>query len=112
MSPPRLNRRLTLEAPQRVPDASGGFQIVWVPLGVIWGDCRAGSVRERQEGGATVSSVNYTITVRNADIASPQRPHPDQRFRDGARVFSIHAVSESDMDGFYLQCHATEEVLA
>ena len=42
--------------------------------------------------------------------AATTRPRPDQRFRDGARVFRIVAVTERDRDGRYLLCFAREEV--
>jgi len=60
----------------------------------------------------TVSAVNYRITVRAARQGAPSRPKPDQRFREGGRVFRITAVAEVGGAGHYLTCYATEEVLA
>ncbi|MFO7919993.1 MAG: head-tail adaptor protein, partial [Nioella sp.] len=37
------------------------------------------------------------------------RPTPSQRFRDGARLFHIDAVTENDPGGRFLICYATEE---
>ena len=37
-------------------------------------------------------------------------PVPQQRFRDGARVYNILAVTERDPDGLYLTCFSREEV--
>ncbi len=50
--------------------------------------------------------------MRAAPIGAPSRPRPDQRFREGARIFRIHSVTERDDQGRYLTCFATEEVAA
>lgn len=54
----------------------------------------------------------FRIFLRAAPQASPQRPRPDQRLREGARIFRILAVSEADAAGAFLICHAREEVPA
>ncbi|MCB2095704.1 MAG: head-tail adaptor protein [Rhodobacteraceae bacterium] len=112
MSAPRLNRRLVLEEAQRVADGSGGFALNWVALGVLWALVRPGSGRERAGEFVTLSSVGYRITVRAAPENAPSRPKPDQRFREGGRVFRITAVTECDARGHYLTCFAQEEVLS
>ena len=113
MPPVSLSRRLVLEEPQKVPDGAGGFTEVWVALGVLWADVRAGTGRERAAAGVlTASTVPYRITVRGAPYGAPSRPKPDQRFRDGPRVFRIVAVTEQDPTGAYLECFAREEVSA
>ena len=105
-----LNRRLTLEHAVRVADGAGGYTEAWVPLGELWAFVKAGSGRERFGAGVTVSSVPYRIVVRGAPVGSDARPKPDQRFREGARVFRIVGVAEYDSDGRYLTCFVTEEV--
>lgn len=112
MSAPRLTRRLVLEAPVRVSDGAGGFTENWAQLGTLWAQMQARTGRERAEAGAPVSQMRYRIVVRGAPVGSAQRPAPDQRFRDGARLFAIRAVSEHDADGRYLVCFADEEVAA
>lgn len=112
MNAPQLNRRLDLEAPQRVPDGAGGFTESWVALGEHWAEVRARTGRERDEAGLPVSTVSYRITVRAAPVHSSARPMPQQRFRDGPRIFLIQAVAESDALGWYLTCFADEEVVA
>jgi head-tail adaptor len=57
----------------------------------------------------SLSKVPYRITVRGAEVGSPRRPRPDQRLKDGTRVFTILAVTERDSDGRYLTCFAREE---
>ncbi|MCV2864629.1 head-tail adaptor protein [Albidovulum sediminicola] len=112
MKPLRLNRRLVLEEAARLPDGAGGYATVWEARGILWAAVEAGSGRERAGEFVTVSTVTYRITVRAAPIGSPRRPRPEQRLRDGARVFRIAAVAEDDPDGHYLTCFAQEELLA
>lgn len=112
MTAPKLNRRLMLEEAQRVPDGAGGFALNWVGLGVLWASVDPGSGRERAGEFVTLSSVGYKFTVRAAPDGAPSRPKPDQRFREGARVFRITAVTDGDAGGGYLTCFAQEEVLS
>ncbi|WP_299376665.1 phage head closure protein [uncultured Tateyamaria sp.] len=112
MSVPRLNRRLTLETPGRVADGAGGFAETWTTLGVVWAELTARTGRERQVAAAALSMVPFRIVVRGAPMGHPERPLPDQRFRDGGRVFHIRSVAERDGDGRYLVCMADEEVVS
>ena len=107
-----LNRKLTLEAPDRVPDGAGGFTEGWTALGELWAEVVARTGREKQGEAVPVSNVGYRITVRGAPVGASNRPMPDQRFRDGSRVFRILAVAERDPGGMYLTCFAEEEVAA
>lgn len=110
MIAPNLNRKLVLEASQKIADGAGGFTEIWVALGTVWADVAARTGRERAEGGAPVSTMSYKITVRGAPVGSAARPQPDQRFRDGGRTLLIQAVAERDPQGRYLTCFADEEV--
>ena len=112
MNVPRLNRLLTLEALDKVPDGAGGFDEIWMPLGTMWAEVTLRSGRERAEAGVPVSSVSYRITVRAAPVEALSRPVPGQRFREGARVYPITAVGERDADALYLTCFAEEEIVA
>ena len=109
MSAPVLNHELVLETPEHVSDGAGGFHQVWTPLGVLWGEITVRSGREAAAAGVAVSRVSCKIVVRGAPWGSPERPKPQQRFRAGARVFTIQAVAESDPKGRYLTCYAQEE---
>ncbi len=112
MKPPHLNRRLRLESAQRVADGAGGFTQTWTLMGTLWAEVRPGSGTERAEDFVTLSTVGYRITVRGAPVGAASRPKPDQRFRDGTRVFRILAVTEADAVGAFLTCFAREEVAA
>ena len=110
MKPPVLNRKLLLETPDRVPDGAGGYTITWVPLGEHWTEIRPGTGRERALEALTISSLPLRITLRAAPEGAPSRPRPEQRFREGARLFRILAVTEADAGARYLTCFAQEEV--
>ncbi len=112
MSAPLLNRKLVLEDAVQLPDGSGGFAESWVALGEMWGEVMAGTGREKAGEFVTVSSVPYRITVRGAPVGAPSRPKPDQRFREGTRLFRIKAVTERDPQAHYLTCFAFEEELS
>lgn len=111
MKLPRLNRRLTLESPERVPDDAGGFVESWTALGVVWAEVTARTGREAVSSGAAVSLVPYTVVVRGAPVGHPERPRPEQRFRDGTRIFHIRSVAERDPESRYLICMADEELV-
>lgn len=110
MSAPHLTRKLMLEAPERVADGAGGYVQGWTALGVLWAEVRAGTGRDQAGYGVSLASVPYRITVRAAAVGSTARPAPDQRFRDGTRLFRVLAVSERDPQGRYLTCLTEEEV--
>jgi head-tail adaptor len=109
MTAPRLNRKLVLEAPVQLPDGAGGLAESWVVLGALWAEVKAGTGREVEEDFLTLSTVPYRITVRAAPPGAPQRPRPEQRFREGPRTYRILAVAESDATARYLTCVAREE---
>lgn len=110
MKSPRLNRKLVLEAPQHLADGSGGFTVTWQVLGSLWAQITARTGRETISSGAPVSVVTYRIIVRAAAFGAPDRPMPEQRFREDSRLFHIQAVVEDDPEGRFLTCYATEEV--
>ena len=107
-----LNRKLTLEEPQRLPDGAGGFDETWIALGDLWAEIKAGTGNEKAADHVTLSSISFRITVRAAPHGAPSRPKPEQRFRAGARLFRILAVTEADQNAQYLTCFAKEEVSA
>lgn len=110
MTPSDLNRQLALEATTRVADGLGGFSESWSTLGTLWAriDTRRGRLRGRGE--VALSEVPTEIVVRGAPVGAASRPEPQQRFREGDRVWRILAVSELDPAGRYLRCDTLEEV--
>lgn len=112
MRAPQLNRRLVLEAPQRVADGAGGYTENWAVLGTLWAEITPRTGSERAVAGLPVSRVRHRIVLRGAPEGSPMRPAPDQRLREGGRIYAIRAVTEHDRGGRYLVCFADEEVAA
>ena len=110
MSAPRLNRRLILEEAQLTPDGAGGYVTTWMPLGALWAALQPGAGRETGVQDIRVSQISLTAVVRAAPLGAKSRPRPEQRFREGDRVFLIHAVHERAPDGLYLECKISEEV--
>jgi SPP1 family predicted phage head-tail adaptor len=108
---PDLKRKLVLEARRQVPDGSGGYAVDWQALGTLWADMSARTGREDFVAGQTTPRVKYRILVRGAPCGAPSRPRPDQRFRDGERVFNILTVAEHDAAGRFLEIYAEEGVL-
>lgn len=106
-----LSRRLVLEEQQRTSDAAGGYSNHWQPLGVLWADVSAKSGRDGNHAGGTQALVRYRIIVRSAAPGSSARVRAGQRFREGARMFFVNAVTDYDRDGLYLECWAQEEAM-
>ena len=83
-----------------------------MPVGTLWADVTARTAREDLVAGAERPRVRYRIVVRGAPVGTPQRPTPEQRLREGGRVFSILTVAERDADGRHLEILAEEGVLS
>lgn len=111
MRPPVLARPLVLEARARVADGAGGFADTWEARGTLWAEVAAGSGSAAEGGDVALGALGLRIVVRAAPQGAPERPEPGQRFRDGARLYAILAVSERDGAGRHLLCHAREEVV-
>lgn len=108
MSGLRLDRPLVLEAMERAGDGAGGWVETWVPRGTLWAHVRPGAGREAAGMGAAASVQALRIVVRGLPQGHALRPVAGQRFRDGARVFRVLAVTESDGTGRHLLCSAEE----
>lgn len=105
-----LSRALVLEGPVEAPDGMGGIILTWAAIGTLWAEVVPGTGRDTAGEEIVLSTVPYRITVRGAPQGAQSRPKQGQRFRDGARLFAILAVTERDESGRYLVCFAREEV--
>ena len=105
----RLMRPLTLEQATRAGDGAGGYAEVWRARGTVWAEIRPGAGREGAALGAAVPVQPLRVIVRGLPQGHDLRPLPGMRFRDGARLFRVLAVTEADAGGRYLAC-ACEEV--
>jgi head-tail adaptor len=110
MKAPKLDRLLTLEEAVRLPDGAGGFSSTWQTVCTHWGEVTSGAGRQTAGEEVFLSQVPYRITLRAAPFGDLARPRPEQRLRDGRRIFTILAVAERDAR--YLVCFAREEVPA
>ncbi|MDG3042871.1 phage head closure protein [Roseicyclus marinus] len=107
MSAPEMNRRLLLEAPERLEDGAGGFSEIWVALGHVWAAVEPrGAGRELDQA----ARMQLKITMRWVLPGAGARPDAAMRFVDGDRVYRIEAVHEGDTQGRTLVCYAVEEV--
>jgi head-tail adaptor len=106
----KLGRRLVLEERELSADGAGGYAVAWVPRGTLWADVTARSGREEFVGGQARPRARFRIVVRAAPVGAVSRPRPEQRFREGARIFDILTVAEWDARGAYLEIVAEEGV--
>jgi head-tail adaptor len=107
---PHLRRRLTLQAPERLPDGAGGFAETWLTIGELWAEVTPLHAREVASGGTMLSQNGQRIVIRAAPEGSSMRPRPDQRFIEGARIFTILAVTDRDPAGRFLTCITREDL--
>lgn len=112
MRRPNLNRALVLEQKVELADGAGGLRASWSALGTLWSEVRSLSGRESGGLGVARSKVGLKITLRAAPFGSTLRPKPEQRFREGTRLYKITAVADTPSGGRYLTCYAFEEVAA
>jgi SPP1 family predicted phage head-tail adaptor len=101
---------MVLEQRQSTPDGSGGYAVEWQALGTLWADVRARTGREDFIAGQPVPRVRYRILVRATPVGAPSRPCPEQRLREGNRIFNILTVAEHDAGGRFLEIDAEEGV--
>jgi head-tail adaptor len=107
-----LNRPMVLEQAVTVSDGAGGRTLAWAALGTLWMELRPGAGGERLGPIAPEGRMALRGFCRAAPQGSPQRPRPDQRLREGDRLFTILAVAEADATGAHLVCLLREEVPA
>ena len=65
MTAPRLNRRLTLEAAQRLDDGAGGYRETWVAFGEHWAEVTA-RTRVQADGAFTRARAQATGATAKA----------------------------------------------
>ena len=110
MNAPRLTRRLELQERVDTQDGMGGASVAWTTLGTLWAEMRPRTGRSELVAGRESERQPWRITVRGAPVGAVQRPRPDQRFREGSRVFDILSVAEADGEGRFLTCFAEEGI--
>jgi head-tail adaptor len=86
-----LNRRLELEAPVETGDGAGGVVRTYEAVATLWAQVMPVSARSDIAGDHLGAVLRHRIVVRARSGISTLH-----RLRDGARVFRIMAVRESD----------------
>jgi SPP1 family predicted phage head-tail adaptor len=104
--PGRLDRRLVLEAPVETPDGAGGVTRSYESVTTLWASVVPVSSREEIEAAQIGLAVTHRLTLRfRPDIT------PRHRLREGARVFRIVRLRESDARRRFLVIEAEERVV-
>jgi len=106
----RLTSQLVLERLVAVPDGAGGQHESWEARGTVWAEVKPRTGRESLGEAGQVSVTGFRIVVRAHPVGHSERPLPEQRFRDGTRVFRINSVTEADPEARFLMCICDEEV--
>jgi SPP1 family predicted phage head-tail adaptor len=107
----RLTRRFVLETRQVTADGAGGAVVSWQSVGLLWAHVTTRTAREDFIAGQGRPRVWFRIFVRAAPPGAASRPRPEQRLREGDRIFNILTVAEHDLFGRYLEIVAEEGVL-
>ncbi|HXF53395.1 MAG TPA: phage head closure protein [Hyphomicrobiaceae bacterium] len=100
-----LRRRLTLEAPVRTSEEGGAAVIDWSEVAIISAEVVAQSGREIVRADGLTGRLTHEIVIRYRADATPT-----MRFRDGERVFAIHAVLDVDGRRRWLKCLCEERL--
>ena len=86
-----LNRRLVLEAPAETGDGTGEVVRTYEAVATLWAQVMPVSARGDIAAYSLGAALRHRIVVRARSGISTRH-----RLRDGARVFRIMAVRESD----------------
>jgi SPP1 family predicted phage head-tail adaptor len=104
--PGALRHGLILETPVRSNAEAGGADTVWSQVAVVWASLRPTSGRETVDADGVGSRVTHTAHIRwRPDISAAHR------FRDGTRIYLIHAVRDPDDRRRRLACLVEEQAL-
>jgi SPP1 family predicted phage head-tail adaptor len=99
-----LRHRLTLEAPDELPDGMGGVVRTWSSLGEIWAAIEPLGASEAIAADKRLGRITHRIALRyRAGLTL------NHRFRLGFRIFAIRALRDPEEQGRLLECLAEEE---
>ncbi|MEL6587053.1 MAG: head-tail adaptor protein [Pseudomonadota bacterium] len=103
-----FTRRLVHQVAVRTPDGAGGHTRRWEERGAIWGDVRMRSGGLGQSDFGHSPRLRLRILTHFVPHGHPTRPEPGQRLRDGARIFAVEAVQETEGRAKHLVVLASE----
>jgi SPP1 family predicted phage head-tail adaptor len=103
--PGELKHRLTLEEPVETPDGAGGVTRSYATVTTLWAAVTPVAARASVEAASLAATITHRILIRWRDDVTTRH-----RLRDGARIFRIAALRESDGDGRFTAIDAQERV--
>lgn len=86
-----LNRRLVLQAPVETGDGAGGVVIAYQTVTTLWAQVTPKSGRGDVTAASLGALVTHTITIRAGQAVTTR-----SRFQDGARIYRVVAIRDSD----------------
>lgn len=102
--PGQMTARLDLEVPMAEPDGQGGATLTWTVTASLWARIEPVSFAVAEEAGAERGTITHRIW-----LAFREGIAAGQRFRKGARVFTVKLVRDPDETRRYLVCQCEEE---
>lgn len=72
--PGNLRERVTIEAPERLPDGAGGAGVRWTPLATVWADVASFKGSEPTVAERDEARTPYRVVIRfRADVKPEMR---------------------------------------
>lgn len=91
IDPGQLKTRLVVQQPIETPDDQGGVVRTWTAFATVWAQVTPLAARRDVEADADGATQGYRIVLRSHLSLTLQH-----RFSDGARIYRIAAIRESD----------------
>jgi len=99
-----LRDRMTLEAPDEMPDGAGGVTRNWSALAQIWAALEPLGGGDGVVADKRVARLTHRVVMRmRRDVSL------NHRLRLGARSFTIRSVRDAAEDGRFVECLVEEE---
>ena len=105
IDPGALRHRLVLEQPLESPDGAGGVTRGYATVTTLWAAVMPVTARGDVVADGVDATVTHRIIVRSGPDVTTRH-----RLREGARIFRILALRDSDGSGRFLEIHAEERV--
>jgi SPP1 family predicted phage head-tail adaptor len=100
-----LARRVTLERPDAVDDAGGGFAVSWTPISEAWARIVSSRASEGEEADDLVSRVSHAVRMRwRSDVGAGWRLVFDGRY------LRVRAAVDPDGAKRWLDLDCEEEI--
>jgi SPP1 family predicted phage head-tail adaptor len=98
-----LRQRITLEAPSRIEGEGGTAEISWSAVLDVWARIVPSAGRELVRSDGMTARLTHEIVLRHRSGVLPE-----MRFRQGTRLFQIHAVIDVSERRRWLRCLCEE----